>query len=81
MRIKGVEEIESIAKEFKKRELARNGKVLVDFKIASTDLKIILGARTYEVVCEYRTFTLGEWKRQIINIRATDGTVISHRDL
>ena len=73
----GVEEAENIAKEFMERELRKNGRQLVEFRIASpTYLTTELNARIYIVTCEYTTFTLTPWKKQIVKVRATTGTVV-----
>jgi hypothetical protein len=80
--IKGAEEIEEIVREFKKREAGRKGKTLGGFRVVSSDLREELNARVYEVICEYKFFpSLGDWRKQVVKVRAISGEIISYRDL
>lgn len=86
MAIKDAREIEQIVRKRKEDEVRKSGilgAILGSFKIISINLKKELGARVYEVVCEYKTFPPHpkDPRRQCVKVRAVTGKIIDHWEL
>jgi len=84
--IKDAREIEQIVRKLKEDEVRKSGilgATLGSFKIISINLKKELGARVYEVVCEYKTFPPHpkDPRKQRVKVRAVTGKIIDRREL
>lgn len=84
--IKEESEIKDIVRKFKEEEVRKSGilgATLSGFRVISFKLGRELGARVYEVVCEYRTFPPHpkDPRRQMVKVRAVTGKIIEHHEL
>jgi hypothetical protein len=81
--IKGLVEIENIVKHFMENHIQVGrpfGATLSRFKIVSNNLTQDLGARVYEVTCEYGTFPPHpqDPRREFVKVRAVTGEIVGH---